>query len=91
MLTGFGPNADSASAVVTFAYCQGRGKPIHIFQGVQRGRIVSPRGHSGFPFAPCFQPEGSDKTYAEMDKDSKYANSQRSKAVAKLKAFLETQ
>ena len=40
---------------------------------------------------PCFQPQGYNVTYAEMEKSEKNMISHRSKALAKLKDFFQTQ
>ncbi len=90
MLLGYGPDSNEAEAVCTFAFCEGRGQPVELFQGVTRGRIVSPRGASGFGWDPCFQPGEGDQTYAEMEKEAKNAISHRFKAVCKLRDFLQS-
>lgn len=98
MLDGFrtptsgGVEGDSASAICTFAYMSGRGldTEVVILQGITRGRIVKPRGKSGFGWDPCFAPtEGAGQTYAEMSAETKNSISHRSKAVAKLRQFLD--
>lgn len=51
-----------------------------IFVGEVRGYITtSPRGVGGFGFDPIFQPEGSERTYAEMG-DEKNELSHRARA-----------
>lgn len=51
-----------------------------IFVGEVRGSITtSPRGAGGFGFDPIFQPEGSERTYAEMG-DEKNELSHRARA-----------
>ncbi|KAL7053589.1 hypothetical protein AAHC03_026995 [Spirometra sp. Aus1] len=89
MLIGFGAENNTASATCTFAFCDGRGQPVRLFQGVTRGRIVEPRGSSGFGWDPCFLPEGYQSTYAEMDKATKNSLSHRFKAVLALRQFLD--
>ncbi len=57
----------------------------HFFEGMVRGTISkTPRGNSGFGYDPVFVPEGSDKTFAEMDRTEKNRISHRGEAVGKL-------
>ncbi len=55
------------------------------FTGTVTGRVVEPRGESGFGFDPVFepngQPTGEERTYAEMDVEGKNANSHRRMAL----------
>ena len=61
----------------------------HFFEGISEGRILeAPRGNKGFGYDPVFIPQGADKTFAEMSLEEKNRFSHRSKAVAKLVAFL---
>ena len=60
------------------------------FEGVVSGRIVAPRGETGFGWDPIFLPDGHDKTFAEMGKEEKNKISMRKKAATYLKRFLET-
>ncbi|KAG8003415.1 Inosine triphosphate pyrophosphatase [Nibea albiflora] len=46
------------------------------------GRIVEPRGPRDFGWDPCFQPDGYDKTYAELPKEVKNTISHRYRALA---------
>lgn len=65
------------------------GKDFKVFIGEVQGRIVSPRGESGFGWDPIFQPENFIKTFAEMSSEEKNAISPRSKAFKEFKNFLE--
>lgn len=87
MLAGF--DDKSAKAICTFTFCEGPGKEIHTFTGETNGKIVPPRGPANFGWDPIFEPEGFDKTYAEMEKDEKNAISHRGKSLEKLKEFLK--
>lgn len=59
------------------------------FEGIVSGTIVSaPRGSKGFGYDPIFVPEGSEKTFAEMDMAEKNLISHRAIAVKKLVNFL---
>lgn len=72
----------SASFVTALALVSDLGEEV--FVGEVRGLITtSPRGSRGFGFDPIFQPEGSDKTYAEMG-DEKNEISHRAKAYEAL-------
>ncbi|SCV02165.1 LANO_0F15654g1_1 [Lachancea nothofagi CBS 11611] len=86
MLEGF--DNKGAEAVTTVAYADAEGQ-IHMFQGRTQGKIVSPRGSRDFGWDCCFEPtEGGGSTYAEMAKSDKNKISQRSKAFALLKQYL---
>lgn len=61
------------------------------FEGICEGLIIDERrGHQGFGYDPVFIPNGSHKTFAEMDMDEKNLFSHRKKATEKLVAFLNT-
>lgn len=62
---------------------------MKVFIGEIKGRIVRPRGESGFGWDPVFQPDGYSKTFAEMGADEKNAISHRFKAFEKLRVFLD--
>jgi len=53
----------------------------HLFIGETKGEIVFPRGENKFGFDPCFQPEGSNKTYGEMEMEEKNKISHRGKST----------
>lgn len=62
----------------------------HIFEGIAEGQILTQaRGSSGFGYDPVFQPNGYDRTFAEMSMDEKAAISHRGQAFKKLVAFLK--
>ena len=64
-------------------------KEIHRFEGIVEGEIIRERrGGEGFGYDPIFQPEGYDKTFAELGMDIKNHISHRARAVAKLAEFL---
>ena len=65
-------------------------KQIHQFEGIVNGEIIRERrGGEGFGYDPIFQPEGYDKTFAELGMDIKNHISHRARAVAKLAEFLK--
>ena len=81
----------SAYALCTFAYSSGCPcDEIVLFRGVTYGKIVEPRGSTTFGWDPCFQPEGFDQTYAEMDKDIKNSISHRGKSLELLQKYLQS-
>lgn len=62
---------------------------VHKFEGIVNGQIIRERrGGEGFGYDPIFQPDGYDKTFAELGLDIKNTISHRARAVAKLRAFL---
>ena len=59
------------------------------FEGIVNGSIISERrGGEGFGYDPIFQPEGYDKTFAELGSEIKNHISHRARAVEKLVEFL---
>ena len=74
-------------AMTTIGYCDG--KKIKIFTGSIMGNIVDkPRGDQSFQWDCVFQPEGYDKTFAEMG-DFKNQISMRKIALDEFKKYLE--
>ena len=64
-------------------------KEIHQFEGIVEGEIIRERrGGEGFGYDPIFQPDGYDKTFAELGMDIKNHISHRARAVQKLAEFL---
>jgi XTP/dITP diphosphohydrolase len=60
------------------------------FEGVCKGIIIaSKKGELGFGYDPVFMPQGSDKTFGEMNLEEKNLYSHRRKAVEKLIDFLQ--
>ncbi len=61
----------------------------YFFEGICPGKIIHERkGSHGFGYDPVFVPDGSDKTFAEMDMAEKNKFSHRKKAMEKLINFL---
>lgn len=61
------------------------------FEGVVEGTILTEkRGDKGFGYDPIFVPQGSDRSFAEMDLSEKNKISHRALAVNKLIAYLNT-
>lgn len=60
-----------------------------LFEGICEGQIITQRrGNQGFGYDPVFIPDGSDKTFAEMNMEEKTRYSHRAKATEKLVVFL---
>jgi len=60
-------------------------KETTLFKGVIKGIITrEAKGENGFGYDPIFQPEGFDKTFAELTLDTKNKISHRSIAFGKL-------
>ena len=64
-------------------------KEIHKFEGIVEGEIIRERrGGEGFGYDPIFQPDGYDKTFAELGMDIKNRISHRARATQKLADYL---
>lgn len=89
MLAGF--DDKRADAVCTFALCAPNEEPI-IFVGRCSGSIVdaprtAPDNLHPFGFDPIFQPDGFDKTYAELPAAIKNSLSHRGRGLQLLQQF----
>ena len=63
---------------------------VHKFEGIVNGEIIRERrGGEGFGYDPIFQPEGYDKTFAELGADIKNSISHRARATQKLADYLK--
>ena len=61
----------------------------HQFVGICTGKIITtPTGNKGFGYDSIFIPDGSNKTFAEMEMEEKNIYSHRKKALTKLTDFL---
>lgn len=66
-------------------------KKVSQFEGIVEGEIIrEKRGGEGFGYDPIFQPEGYDKTFAELGSDIKNTISHRALATQKLAEYLKT-
>ena len=64
-------------------------KEVHQFEGIVDGEIIRERrGGEGFGYDPIFQPDGYDKTFAELGMDIKNHISHRARATHKLADYL---
>jgi non-canonical purine NTP pyrophosphatase (RdgB/HAM1 family) len=75
-----------AEAITGVGYCVGG--EVHYFEGRVKGLIVLPMGREVFGWDAIFRPQGSGRTYAEMSREEKAAQSMRTLALRKLAAFL---
>lgn len=63
-----------------------------LFEGIVNGEIIRERrGGEGFGYDPIFQPEGYDRTFAELGTDIKNKISHRARAVARLVEYLKNE
>ncbi|MGH7739884.1 MAG: RdgB/HAM1 family non-canonical purine NTP pyrophosphatase [bacterium] len=67
------------------------GESPKVFEGRVEGQITTTsRGAGAFGYDPVFQPDGSDRVFAEMSLDEKNVISHRGLAVQKAKVFLSS-
>lgn len=66
-------------------------KETLLFEGIANGHIIDEkRGDNGFGYDPIFQPEGYQKTFAELPLAIKNKISHRAKAIEKFVKYLKT-
>lgn len=86
---------DSQRATASMVFALFDGQELQFFEHSMTGRIApEPRTiNNGLAFGwnEVFIPNGSDKTYAEMEADELQSFSHRAPAVAKLKAYIDSQ
>ena len=64
-------------------------KEVHLFEGIVNGEIIRERrGGEGFGYDPIFQPDGYDKTFAQLGMEIKNHISHRARATQKLAEYL---
>ena len=71
----------SAYAQSIYGLQKNENEEPHLFIGKTDGEIVSPKGGNNFGWDPCFKPDCSKKTYAEMDENEKNKISHRGKST----------
>ena len=82
----------SAYAQSIFGLQKGEKEEPNLFIGKTEGEIVFPRGQKNFGLLgwdPCFKPNCSNKTYAEMEEDEKNKISHRGKSSKALIDWLK--
>lgn len=62
---------------------------VLFFEELIEGEIVYPRGENGFGFDCLFKPDGFDKTLAEMSFEEKTKVGARTRALLRVKKYLE--
>ena len=73
--------------VISIAF---NGEVIASFEGEVKGTILdAPRGENGFGYDPVFQPDGFDKSFAELGAEVKDKISHRARAFELATAFLK--
>lgn len=79
----------TARFVSATALSDADGNIIASVEGTCEGTIIDePRGASGFGYDPIFLPDGFDKTFAELDAETKNRISHRGNALSKIIPFL---
>ena len=67
------------------------GEILHVSKGECHGTIITEaKGSNGFGYDPIFQPNGFDKTIAQMSEDEKNAISHRGNALRDMIQFIKT-
>lgn len=80
---------DRSAQFVTYIALIIKGE-IRTFEGICKGTILTQmQGNEGFGYDPIFQPEGFEKTFAQMTSEQKNAVSHRGKATRKLIEYLK--
>jgi XTP/dITP diphosphohydrolase len=88
-LKGVPPEKRGATYVAALALADPTGKIRATFRGEVRGRITEkPRGKGGFGYDSLFEVEGTGKTFAEMDDETRWELSHRGIALQKLIKYL---
>ena len=75
--------------VIALITLDGDHREVNTFEGIVEGQITHERhGDEGFGYDPIFQPDGYDKTFAQLGMDIKNHISHRARATEKLAHFL---
>ncbi len=86
---GGNPNRKARFRTVISLILDGETPHTELFEGAVEGEIINERrGGEGFGYDPIFQPDGYDKTFAELGNDIKNTISHRARAVKKLAEYL---
>jgi XTP/dITP diphosphohydrolase len=81
----------SARFVSAVVIASGDGRVLNVSAGECYGRIdFAPRGAGGFGYDPIFIPVGYDKTFAELQTETKNRISHRAQALLGAREFLRT-
>lgn len=83
-------NKDNRKAHFTTVIAFIQGEEVFTFEGIVKGSITTEKiGDGGFGYDPIFQPEGYQKTFAQLTGSEKNAISHRGLAVQQLAKFLQ--
>ena len=89
LLEETGDAARRARFVCVMALADPAGRIIHTAEGICRGTIAAvPIGSQGFGYDPIFIPEGFDRTFGELDADTKREISHRGRAARQILRYL---
>ena len=70
------------------AFTMGPNEPIHTFSGKTLGKIAETTQNPEGTWTSIFQPDGYDKTYDQLDLQSKSLTSERKPSVEQFKKFI---
>ncbi|MDE1970194.1 MAG: non-canonical purine NTP pyrophosphatase [Patescibacteria group bacterium] len=84
LVARMGTNTCVARTLIGYLNAEGE---IAIFEGTQKGIIVSPRGTLDFGWGPVFQPEGETRTFGEMERSEKFRTSMRAFAARRFSDY----
>ncbi|MDE5704365.1 MAG: RdgB/HAM1 family non-canonical purine NTP pyrophosphatase [Bacteroidales bacterium] len=77
-----------AAFITVICLIEADGQPRY-FEGREEGEILNaPTGAEGFGYDPVFKPEGFDRSFAELNLETKNRISHRGRAVAALQQYL---
>ncbi|PKH53052.1 non-canonical purine NTP pyrophosphatase [Tenacibaculum sp. Bg11-29] len=80
---------DNRSAQFRTSLCLNLNGEQFLFNGICKGKILTQKqGEKGFGYDPIFQPEGFDKSFAQMTSEEKNIISHRGLAIQQLITFL---
>ena len=86
------PGGADRSVVARTAVAACDGDTVEVLIGETPGRLtLAPRGTGGFGWDAIFQPDGSDRTFAQMGRTERERFSMRRRAVEQLRPWIEAQ
>lgn len=85
---GITPEGAAAYFVCVLTLADAMGNVQHVRGEIHGTLTFPPRGDHGFGYDPIFIPDGMDKTFAEIDAQTKHAISHRARALAALQQTL---
>ena len=89
LLSNLGNHPNRKARFVTVLTYHSQGEYFQ-FEGEILGHITAEaKGNAGFGYDPIFQPEGEDRTFAEMSLQEKNQMAHRARALEKFKVFVD--